>query len=177
MASAVGVAIVGGTLGMAMTGGGRPGGDAGPRVNIALFTPPDRPAPAAGSVMDVGPLVDGYEHHPIVQPAAAWDEPGATAYLPEDDEPIYDPPVRHWRSDPGPPPEPVEVTDAVPEGRPLSFGFDRRLPDFVAARRARRAAMEAEAEADADAESGPESPARAPERIDPRAIRSSDMFY
>lgn len=173
-ASVAGLVLVGGVAALTLSGGPHAATDAGSRMRIALFAPPE-PTLVEGSTMDVGTVVDGYEHQPIVQETAVWDEPTTTAWLPEDDAPIYDPPVRHWRSDAGPPPEPepVEVADAEPQGRPLSFGFDRRLPDFVAARQARRAAMEASD----DAEAGPDGPARPPERIDPRTTRSPDMFY
>lgn len=171
-ASVAALGLVGGVAAMALSGGPQGAADDGSRMQIALFAPPE-PAPVEGSTMDVGTVVDGYEHQPIVQPAAVWDEPTTTAYLPDEAPAIYDPPVRHWRSDAGPPPEPVEGADPEPEGRPLSFGFDRRLPDFAAERLARRAALES---AD-DAGSGPDMPARGPERIDPRATRSPDMFY
>lgn len=171
-ASVAALVLAGGIAATALSGGSPGAADDGSRIRIALFAPPE-PAPVEGSTMDVGAMVDGYEHRPVVQPAAVWDEPTTTAYLPEHDEPIYEPPVLRWRSDPGPPPEPVDVVEPESEGRPLSFGFDRRLPDFAAERRARRAAMEA---AD-DAGSAPEGPARGPERIDPRTTRSPDMFY
>jgi len=172
VASVASLVLVGGVAATVLSGRQQTAADDGSRMQIALFAPPE-PAPVEGSTLDVGTVVDGYEHRPIVQPAATWDEPAVAAYLPDDEGPIYDPPVRHWRSDAGPSPEPVEAAEVEPEGRPLSFGFDRRLPDFAAERRARRAALEA---AD-DADPGPDGAARAPGRIDPRTTRSPDMFY
>lgn len=172
-ASGVGLAILGGVLAMGLTDGRGEGGEGGPGVHIALFTPPE-PTPIAGPVMDVGPVVDGYEHHPFVQEAAY--EPD-TAWLPEDEPyvPLPEPEFRPARVEapymPAPPAEP----EPEPRRGRWSFGFEQRLPDFAAERRERRARMEAFEDAQrAEVQS---ELAPGPDHLDPAARRSPDMFY
>lgn len=170
-ASAVALAMVGGAAAMALSGGEGVRDEGGPGVHIALFTPPE-PTPVEGPVMDVGPLVDGYEHHPFVQ-QAAYEGDYPTAWL---DEGGYDPPpspepramVRVMTSEP--PADEAEAMDAVSE-RPLSFGFDQPRPDYAEARRQRQARM--------DAMTG-EAPGPRPDGMvapPPAAPRGPDMFY
>jgi hypothetical protein len=177
-ASAAGLVVAGAVLAMGLAD--HRDGDAGdgPGMHIALFTPPE-PTPVAGPVMDVGPVVDGYEHHPYVQEAAYEPE---TAWLPEDEPyaPLPEPEFRPVRVEtpyvPAPPP-----VEPEPEARPRSrwsFGFEQRLPDFAAERRERRErrarmeAFEGYRTAEVQAE-----PAPGPDHLDPAARRSPDMFY
>lgn len=116
----------------------------GPALSIAVVAPRE-PVPVPGGVMDVGQVVDGYEHHPYVQPAT------------------YDPAPYEWEAGPLPMPEPrvwtsspelmpearVTVTSPQPRGDRNKFGFDEPLPDFAAARRERQARIDRIAAEDA----------------------------
>jgi len=128
----------------------------GPAVSIAVVDPRE-PVPIPGGVMDVGEVVDGYQHHPYVQPAG-YDPAPNQAYW--DDEPLPMPASRRWTSQPPAetPPDTAVVT-VRSEGRPMSFGFDEPLPDFEAQRRERQARMDriaAEAATRVQAPSGAE---------------------
>ena len=116
----------------------------GPAVSIAVVDPRE-PVVTPGGVMDVGEVVDGYEHRPVAQPASHdfvsseddWDEP---LPLPE---------PRRWRSEPELEPEPTpEARVIVSAPQPHRdrdrdrFGFDEPQPDYAAQRRERRARME-----------------------------------
>lgn len=109
----------------------------GPRLSIAVVAPRE-PVPVAGPIMDVGEVVDGYEHHPYVQPAAY--DPAPYTW---DNGPLPMPEPRVWTSSPEPMPE-ARVTPTVPQprGDPNKFGFDEPLPDFAAARRERQARID-----------------------------------
>lgn len=109
----------------------------GARLSIAVVAPRE-PVPVAGGVMDVGDVVDGYEHHPYVQPAAY--DPAPYTW---DNGPLPMPEPRVWTSNPEPMPEArVTPTAPQPRGDPAKFGFDEPLPDFAAARRERQARID-----------------------------------
>jgi len=135
---------------------------------------PTEPMLADGPVMEVGEVVDGYEHQPFVQPATF--EPD-TAWLPDEGSggwPAADvQPVRLERTD-QPAPPPITEPEAPTSSR-WSFGFEVPLPNFAAERRERQARMEALETAERVETST--TPAPAPERLDPAARRSPEMFY
>lgn len=109
----------------------------GPALSIAVVEPRE-PVPVPGAIMDVGQVVDGYEHHPYVQPAAY--DPAPYTW---DNGPLPMPEPRVWTSNPEPmPPARVTVTSPQPRGDPSNFGFDEPLPDFAAARRERQARID-----------------------------------
>ena len=134
----------------------------GPPLSIAVVAPRE-PTPVAGPVMDVGEVIDGYEHQPYVQPAAY--DPAPYSW---DNGPLPMPESRRWTHEPrwafearveatAPQPQP-------PRGDPGKFGFDEPMPDFAAARRERQARMDriaAETAARAQAPSGAELDAEA----------------
>jgi hypothetical protein len=116
---------------------------AGEGLKIEVVAPVE-PELVAGSVMDVGELVDGFRY---VAPARAARVPAyEKAWLEDEDAAPYAPParpagVRRYSSDdyaprfePGPPPR---------ERERRWFGFDNPLPDFGAERRARQARLDA----------------------------------
>lgn len=129
---------------LSMSGQDRAYDTGGPALSIAIVAPPER-AVAPGGVMEVGEVVDGYEHRAYGQPAA------------------FDPAPYTWEGGPLPMPEPrvratnpepipearVTVTSAQPRGDPANFGFDEPLPDFAAARRERQARIDRIAAEDA----------------------------
>ena len=135
-----------------MTGQDRAYDAGGPRLSIAVVAPRE-PTPKPGGVMDVGEVVDGYEHHPYVQPASY--DPAPYTW---DSGPLPMPEPRVWTSNPEPMAEArVTVTAPQPRGDPAKFGFDEPLPDFAAARREREAGIDriaAEAATRAPAPSG-----------------------
>jgi hypothetical protein len=106
---------------------------------------PVEPKPVAGSVMDVGELVDGFRYVPP-RPAerAAYDIAGSG----DEDFAPYEPPsrpaaVRRYASAEPYAPAPSEPEPPRRERERRWFGFDNPLPDFGAERRARRARMDA----------------------------------
>ena len=165
-----------GAGGLWLASGDRSPGFGGDGLAIAVVAPVE-PVPVAGPRMDVGEVVDGYEHHPFVQPAAfesdtAWLPPEEDAYAPLP-APDYRPTRVEVPLEPAPP-EPAPEPEARRPGR-WSFGFERPLPDFAAERRERRArrdAYEMAQRAEAQVE-----PAPGPDRLDPAVRRSPDMFY
>lgn len=146
--------------------------DEGLRIEVVA---PVEPELVAGSVMDVGELVDGFRY---VAPARAPRAPVYETAWVEDEDAPYAPPsrpagVRRYTSDAwAPPPEP-EPPRREREGR--WFGFDNPLPDFRAERRARQARLDAlEDQRRAEREHRPESrryssgPSRYEDRRDDR---------
>lgn len=119
-----------------MIGEGRAYDAGGPRLNIAVVAPRER-APTPGGVMDVGTVVDGYEHRTYEPPAPF--EPVSFEW---EDEPLPMPEPRRWTSNPEPEPARVTVTAPQPRGDPNRFGFDEPQPDYAAARRERQARMD-----------------------------------
>lgn len=120
----------------------------GPRLQIALATPPE-PVIAPGEVMDVGELRNEFDRQVLARAEAERQAQAALhdAYfidaMGEDDAappPHPDDIPRVTVSAPlqsSPPPEPA------PLGRPEGFGFDVPRPDYAAERRARMIAREA----------------------------------
>lgn len=111
----------------------RPPSDA--RVGIDLFTP-ETPAIQAGDVMDVGPLVDGYQHRAARPPAAEWGEPEVWT---DDALPLPPAPRREARVEvyPVEADRPPQWAERRAPNRP-AFGFDAPRPDYAQARRERR---------------------------------------
>ncbi|MFJ6024163.1 hypothetical protein ACIQC9_06150 [Brevundimonas sp. NPDC092305] len=110
----------------------------GQALQIAFFQPPEREI-TPGSVMDVGSVVDGYEHRPPPPPSPPYAE---TAWLYE--EAPADP---HLIAAPARPEDVASITiyTAASQnsgGDRLAFGFDAPRPDYGEARRRREAERE-----------------------------------
>lgn len=126
----------------------------GPAVSIAVVDPRE-PVVTPGGVMEVGAVVDGYEHRaPQPVPHDPMPDEGYR------DDPLPMPEPRRWTSQPPVEPSPREAVVTVrAEGRPMSFGFDEPMPDYAAQRRERQARMDrmaAEAAMRAQAPTGAE---------------------
>lgn len=149
--AAVGLSVVVGMVGLQAVAlpGPRPLTETD-RLKIEVV-PPVEPEIVAGSVMDVGELIDGFEgvpRAPVVE---------AVAYKSYDDG-------DDWREAPEPPPNRpireavVETTVPQPgrsESRPVPdrwFGFDTPRRDYRAEREARRARLDARMEWDRERE-------------------------
>ena len=126
-------------------------------LSVALVTPPD-PELVPGGVMEVGDLVDGYEHRPLppMEPVldAAYVENDPNWPAPEASD--YGPVYVSNQSD-RVQTRVVETTSSTGS----QFGFDDPQPDYAAERQARRERMER---------------AAAPSREDPRVMRSDSYF-
>lgn len=118
----------------------------GERMQIHVVAPVE-PEIAPGEVMDVGPLVDGFEYRPL--PAPAIETVAYASYDDDLDAPEPRPAPRRSRDETGfaapPLPEPRE------EGWRQSragrwFGFDEPERDYRAEREARRARIDARME-------------------------------
>jgi len=128
-------------------------------LSVALVTPPE-PELVSGEVMEVGDLVDGYEHQepPVMEPVLdaayveydpAWSEPVEADYEPTPEARYQAPPRR-------------QVATTSSQGS--RFGFDEPQPDYVAERRARQERMDA-------ADRNPPGT-----RADSRVMRSDSYF-
>ncbi|MDZ4364575.1 hypothetical protein [Brevundimonas sp.] len=126
-------------------------------LSVALVTPPDAEL-VPGGVMEVGDLVDGYEHRqpPPMEPVldAAYVE--ADPDWPAPDEADYGP-VHVYDQGERAPRRQVETTSSTGS----RFGFDAPQPDYAAERRARQERMDR---------------AQSPAREDPRVMRSDSYF-
>lgn len=145
------------------------------RLRIEVVAPVE-PEIVAGSVMEVGDLVEGFQGLPPA-PAPVVE---TVAWVPDDDD--WD----DWRGEAEPPPsrrleEPV-VHVPAPPGPPRShpardrrFGFDAPRRDYRAEREARRARIERERERDKPRRywSDPDRP-HDPERRPDRDLRNED---
>lgn len=107
---------------------------------------PVEPKPVAGSVMDVGELVDGFRYVPPrpAERVAFYD----VAWNGDEDFAPYEPPsrpaaVRRYASAESYAPAPADREPPPRERDRRWFGFDNPLPDFAAERRARRARLDA----------------------------------
>lgn len=118
----------------------------GERIRIEVV-PPVEPELIAGSRMEVGDLVDGFQGVPPPPPSptdVSWSDDEGPAYADE----AYASPVpaddrraetRRWES----PPEPEPRRDSPARVVRRWFGFDEPRRDFQAERDARRARLEA----------------------------------
>lgn len=126
----------------------------GPAVSIAVVDPRE-PVVTPGGVMEVGAVVDGYEHR---APQPVPHDPMPDAGYREARLPMPEP--RRWTSQPPvEPPSREAVVTVRAEGRPMSFEFDQPMPDYAAQRRERQARMDrmaAEAATRAQTPSGAE---------------------
>lgn len=114
----------------------------GDRLRIEVVQPIE-PKIGAGSVMEVGDLVDGFTHIPAPPP----ETPVPEAYAPHDawEEAVLPPPPRSARpyeeADVRPPPQPERPSrrDRIDRW----FGFDAPRRDYQSEREARRARLDA----------------------------------
>lgn len=111
------------------------------RMAVELVAPVE-PTVEPGGTMEVGELVNGYDHvaiPPQAEPEDVYDAGYQTAWV-EPLPPLPEPRATTWRSDGAvarPTQEAVEVTRSG--GR---FGFDEPGPDYAAERRARQARLD-----------------------------------
>ena len=126
-------------------------------LSVALVTPPDL-EPVPGGVMEVGALVDGYEHRPpppmepvldsaYVETDPEWPAPSEADYGP----PYVSAPTERV---------PFRVKETT-SSTGNQFGFDEPQPDYAAERRARRERLDR---------------AEAGVRDEPRVMRSDSYF-
>lgn len=114
----------------------------GEALKIEVVAPVE-PERVAGSVMEVGELVDGFRY---VAPARAARAPAyETAWIEDEGAPVDAPAlrpaaVRRYATDDYAPPPEREPPRRERERR--WFGFDNPLPDFGAERRARQARLD-----------------------------------
>jgi hypothetical protein len=117
----------------------------GEALKIEVVAPVE-PKPVAGSVMDVGELVDGFRYVPprSAERVAFYD----VAWNEDEDFAPYEPPsrpaaVRRYASAEPYAPAASEPEPPRRERERRWFGFDNPLPDFRAERRARQARLDA----------------------------------
>lgn len=141
-AIAGGVLVAAGSVAVLIGGSAPPPGrDAsGNPLQIVLFQPPE-PEIRPGSVMDVGPVVDGYEHSTPAPPPAAPYLDAAWLYEDTPDEPEpFARPVRDGEFA-----RVVVYTAVQPQpasDEPMTIRFDDPMPSYAEARRQREAELD-----------------------------------
>lgn len=118
--------------------------DDGDRIQIEVV-PPIEPTLTAGSVMEVGELVNGFTHVPA-PPAPEAMEPAYAPYDEWEAANVPSPPARSGSYDEAVvrgPPQPEASEDRRGDRGGRWFGFDAPRRDYQAEREARRARLEA----------------------------------